>query len=115
MVHKQIGMQFKLFMGLEILLWRWLTKNRHVFFIGFSLLKDTPSNRLHLSSMINTKPFVMIIKKSHPWRKLTFDMLPFGHGGTHLKLLARVLFKSSTIGSTSSTFMCDNGEASCWI
>jgi hypothetical protein len=96
-------------------LWDWRSycedgwqKREHVFSIGFSLLIDTQNNRLHLSSMINTKPFVMIFKKLHPWKKLTFNMLPFGHGGTHLELLARVLFKSSTIGSTSSTFMCDN-------
>jgi hypothetical protein len=25
--------------------------------------------------MINTKPSVMITRKPHPWRKLTFDML----------------------------------------
>jgi hypothetical protein len=108
-------MQFKLFMGLEIILWKWLTKTKHVFSIGFSFLIDTLSNRLHLSSMINIKPSVMITKKSHPWRKLTFNMLPFGRGGTHLELPTRVLFKSSTIGSTSSTFMCEIGKVSCWI
>jgi len=65
--------------------------------------------------MINTKPFVMIIRKPYPWRKLNFDMLPFGLGGTHLELQAKAPFMSSIIGSTYGTFMCDNGEASCWM
>ncbi len=43
-VHKQIGMFFTLFMGLEILRSRWLIKNIHVFSIRFSLWIDKPSN-----------------------------------------------------------------------
>jgi hypothetical protein len=65
--------------------------------------------------MTNTKLFVVTTRKPHPWKKLTLDMLPFGLGGTHLKLQMRVPFTSSIIGSTSTTFMCDNGEASCWM
>jgi hypothetical protein len=34
---------------------------------------------------------------------------------THLKQQARAPFKSSIIGSIYSTFMCDNGEVSCWM
>jgi hypothetical protein len=65
--------------------------------------------------MINTKPFVMGTKKPHPWKKLTFDMLPFNLGGIHLELPTKAPFMSSTIGSASGTFMCNNGEASCWM
>ncbi len=57
----------------------------------------------------------MIIRKSCSWRKLTFDMLPFGLGGTHLELQAKAPFISSIIGFDSGTFMCNNGEASCWM
>ncbi len=63
--------------------------------------------------MIDTKPFIMNTKKPHPWRKLAFDMLPFGFDGTRLKLLMKAPFTSSTIGSIFDTFMCDNGEALC--
>jgi hypothetical protein len=35
--------------------------------------------------------------------------------GIHLELLARALFKGSTIGSVSCTFVCDNGKVSCWM
>jgi hypothetical protein len=55
----------------------------------------------------------MNIKKPCPWRKLTFDMLPFGLGGIHYKLLMRVPFTSSIISMAYGIFMCDNGEASC--
>jgi len=65
--------------------------------------------------MINTKPFVMSTKKPHPWKKLTFDMLPFGLGGICLKLQVRAPFMSSTIGVAFGTFMCNNGEASCYM
>jgi len=65
--------------------------------------------------MINTKPSIVITRKPHPWRKLTFDMLPFNHGGIHLELQARVPFTSSIIGLAFGTFMCDNGEASSWM
>ncbi len=57
----------------------------------------------------------MITRKPCPWRKLTFNMLPFGCGSIHLELQARVPFMSSIIGLTSGTFVCDNGEASCWM
>ncbi len=56
----------------------------------------------------------MNTKKPHPWKKMTFDMLPFDLGGTHLELQVKAPFTSSTIGSASSTFLCDNGEASCY-
>jgi hypothetical protein len=36
--------------------------------------------------MIDKKVSIMSMKKPHPWRKLTFDMLPFDLGGIHLKL-----------------------------
>jgi len=36
--------------------------------------------------MIDITPYVMSTKKPHPSKKLTFDMLPFGLGGTHLEL-----------------------------
>jgi hypothetical protein len=42
-------------------------------------------------------------------------MLPFGLGGTDMELQMRAPFTSSTIGSTSGTFMCDNGESSCYV
>jgi hypothetical protein len=108
-------MQFGLFMGLEIIWSIWLAKNGHVFSIGLNLLTYTPSNQLHLSSMIDTKPCVMTTRNPRPWKKLTFNMLTFDYGGTCLEMLAWVLFKSSTIGSTFGTFVCDNGEASCWM
>ncbi len=60
--------------------------------------------------MIDTKPSIMNIKKPCPWRKLTFNMLPFDSGGIRLKLQARVPFTSSTIGLAFGTVMCDNGE-----
>jgi len=63
--------------------------------------------------MINTKPYVLNTKKSHPWKKLTFDMLPFGLGGTCLELPMWVPFKNSTTGEASGTFICDNREVSC--
>ncbi len=69
----------------------------------------------HTHQVVDTKPLVMIARKPHPWRKFTFNMLPFGHGGICLELLAKALFKSSTIGSTFGTFMCNNGEVSCWM
>ncbi len=62
--------------------------------------------------MINTKPSILNTKKPRLWRKLTFDMLPFGLGGTRLELLMRVPIKNSTTGEGFGTFMCDNGEAS---
>jgi hypothetical protein len=65
--------------------------------------------------MIDTKSFVMSTKKPRPWRNLTFNMLPFGLSGIHLKLQATTSLTSSIIGSTFSTFMCDNGEASCYM
>jgi hypothetical protein len=99
-------------MGLEILRSKWLTKSGRVYSIGLSLLTNTLSSSLHQSFMINTKPFIISTKKTCPWRNLTFDMLPFDLGGTHEKLLARVPFTSSTI---YGTFVCSNGEASCWM
>jgi hypothetical protein len=63
--------------------------------------------------MINTKPFIMNTKKPCPWRKLTFDMLPFSLGGIRNELQARPLIMSLIINSTFGTFVCDNGEASC--
>jgi hypothetical protein len=63
--------------------------------------------------MIDTKPFVMNIKMSCLWKKLTFNMLPFSLGGTCLELQMRAPFTSSTIGSAFGTFVCDNGEVSC--
>jgi hypothetical protein len=59
--------------------------------------------------MINTKPITMNIKKPCPWRKMTFDMVPFGLDGTHQELLTKVPFTSSTIGLDFSIFMFDNG------
>ncbi len=56
----------------------------------------------------------MNTKKPHPWKKLTFDMLPIGLNGTRLELQVKAPFTSSTIGFTFGTFMCDNGEASCY-
>jgi hypothetical protein len=60
------------------------------------------------------KAFCYDYKKPCPWKKLTFNMLPFNCGGIHLELLARALFKGSKIGLASCTFMCNNGKASCW-
>jgi hypothetical protein len=65
--------------------------------------------------MINTKSSFMNTKKPRTWRKLTFDMLPFGLGGIHPELPTKALFKSSTIGLVFGIFMCDNGEVSCWM
>ncbi len=55
----------------------------------------------------------MNTKKPCPWRKLTFDMLPFSLGGIRNELQARPLIMSLIINSTFGTFVCDNGEASC--
>jgi hypothetical protein len=63
--------------------------------------------------MIDTKPYIMNTKKPCPWRKLTFDMLPFDLGGTYLELQGMAPFMSSTIGSAFGIFVCDNGEDSC--
>jgi hypothetical protein len=38
---------------------------------------------------MDTKPSIMSTKKPCPWKKLTFDILPFGLGGIRLKLQAR--------------------------
>jgi len=65
--------------------------------------------------MISTKPFVMNTKKPCPWEKLTFDMLPFGLGGSRWELLARAPFMNSTIGLAFGIFVCYNGEGSCWM
>ncbi len=65
--------------------------------------------------MIDKKPFVMSTKKPHPWRKLTFDMLPSDLGGIHLEQQVRVPFTSSQLIQLFGTFMCNNGEASCWM
>ncbi len=114
-VPKQIRMLFALFIGLEILWWTWLTKSRCVFSIGLNFLTNIPSNWSLLSFMINTKPFIMITRKPCPWRKLTFNMLPFDCGGTLLELQVRAPFTSSTIGATFGTFVCYNGKASSWM
>jgi hypothetical protein len=42
-------------------------------------------------------------------------MLPFDLGGTHLELQIRATFMNSTIGVAFGTFVCDNGEASCYM
>jgi hypothetical protein len=63
--------------------------------------------------MINTKPFVMSTKKPCPWKKLTFNMLPFSLGGTHMELQTKAPFKSSTMGLAFDIFVFDNGEVSC--
>jgi hypothetical protein len=99
MVRKQTRMLFALLMGLKTLLLIWLTNNKLDFSIGFSLWTYRPNNGSHQSSMINTKPYVMYTKKPHPWKKLTFDMLPIGFNGTCLELQMRVPFTNSTIGS----------------
>jgi hypothetical protein len=53
----------------------------------------------------------MSTKKIRPWRKLIFDMLPFGLSGTRLEFASKgAMFMSSTIGSSSITFVCDNEE-----
>ncbi len=44
---------------------------------------------------------------------MTFNMLPFNLGGTHLELQMKVPFKSSTIGLAFGSFVFDNGEVSC--
>jgi hypothetical protein len=42
-------------------------------------------------------------------------MLPFGLGGIRLEVQVKVPFMSSIIGSAFGTFVCDNGEVSCWM
>jgi hypothetical protein len=101
--------------GTKYPIMKMVTKNKCGFSIRFNLLINTISNLVHRSSMIDTKPSIMITEKPCPWKKLTFDMLPFNHDGIHLELLPRALFKGSTIGSASCTFVCDNGKASCWM
>jgi hypothetical protein len=44
-----------------------------------------------------------------------FNMLPFGCGGIHMELQARAPSTSLIIGSAFGTFVCDNGEVSCWM
>jgi hypothetical protein len=82
----QTKMLFALFMGLEILWSKWLTKSGPAFSIKLSLLTYILNSLLLLSSMINTKPFVMFTIKPRFEKKLTFDMLTFGLGTTHLEL-----------------------------
>ncbi len=61
------------------------------------------------------KAFYYEYKKNMSFEEADFDMLPFSLGGTCMELQVKVPFTSSIIDSDFGIFVCDNGEASCWM
>ncbi len=54
-------------------------------------------------------------KKATSLEEADLQYAPFDLGGTYLELQTRVPFMSLIISLASNTFVCDNGEAACWM
>jgi hypothetical protein len=54
-------------------------------------------------------------KKATSLEEADLQHVTIGCDGTHLELHAKLPFTSSIIGSACNTFVCNNGEASCWM
>jgi hypothetical protein len=65
--------------------------------------------------MINMKPPCYDYKKAMSLEEVDLQYSPFSLSGIYLELQAKVPFMNLIISSASNTFMCDNGEASCWM
>jgi hypothetical protein len=80
-MHKPIGMLSISCTVLEMLLWRWLTRNELTYSIGFNRLVNTHNNWLCWNYKNDIRPCVLNIRMQHLWKNRMFDMQQFNLGG----------------------------------
>ncbi len=94
-------MSLQLFVGLEIPMWKWLTRNKLASLIGPNHLTDTWNSWSHMNTKTNTMWCVTNIKMPHWCNRLMFNMLQFGVGGLPLGLPMRLPMRVQSMNSIS--------------
>jgi hypothetical protein len=102
-------------MGLEILVWKWLTMSELVYFIRPHDLTNTWNSWSHRNINTNIRHCVVNIKMPHQCKRLIFNMLKFNVHGILLGLPMKLQSTSSIIGWTFSIFVLNNGEVSFYM